>query len=132
MVLVIGMALGAISLGQLPGGAAPAAVQGGRDPAVDERATRIRERLGGLCGNFDFFFRHEFANGEMRPVRCSRTGREKTLLVLHSFSDRRTKQAWLAEWGQIGKQRGGILIRGKRWTVEVLLTRWEDEVRARL
>ena len=130
VVLAIVVASGAVGWQMVAGAAAAAQEEGG--PTVDERATRLRERLGGLCRNFDFFHKHEFANGVMRPVRCSRVGREKTVLVLYAFSDRRTKKGWLHQWGSLADQRGAVVVRGKRWTVEVLVRKRADEVRERL
>jgi hypothetical protein len=100
--------------------------------SLDERATALRERLGRFCRNFDFYFRHSFGNGEMRPVRCSRAGREKTVLVAYVFSNRRTKDAWVSEWGTLAKQRNEPVFKGRRWTVEVLQHRWAEEIRAAL
>ncbi|MDQ4026375.1 MAG: hypothetical protein M3217_12950 [Actinomycetota bacterium] len=133
MVLAIVLAVGVSGVQQWSGGAGTRAVaQEGSAADVDERATRLREKLGGLCRNFDFFFKHEFGNGLMRPVRCSRAGRERTILVIYAFSDRRTKKNWLVEWGALAEQRGEVVVRGKRWTVEVLVRRWAREVRERL
>jgi hypothetical protein len=119
-------------MGSVGGGLPPAAAQEDQDSKVDARATRLVDRLGPFCGNFDFFYRHGFAGGQMRPVRCSRSGREKTILVVHSFSDRRTKKAWLAEWAQVEEQQGAVVIRGRKWTVEVLVHSAAPEVRKRL
>ena len=99
---------------------------------LDERATRLRKRLGSFCKNFDFFFRHSFAGGLMRPVRCSRAGRERTVVIVYAFSDRETKDAWLAEWGGIAKQRGDPVIKGRRWSAEVLVRKYAKRIRRRL
>lgn len=99
---------------------------------LDERATRLRQRLGPFCKDFDFFYRHSFAQGQMRPVRCSRSGRERTVLLAYAFSDRATRNAWLSEWGRIAEERGTPVIKGRRFTVEVLVKHYRDEVRDRL
>ena len=114
------------------GGLPLASAQEEEEVTVDSRASRLVDRLGRFCGSYDFYFRHFFAKGEMRPVRCSRGGREKTALLVYSFSDRRTKKAWLVEWGGLADQRGSIVIRGKRWTVEVLIRKWAPDIRKRL
>ncbi|HEV2756860.1 MAG TPA: hypothetical protein VG318_13920 [Actinomycetota bacterium] len=133
MALALLMAVGAVGLQQVVGGQPTAVAQEeGAGAEVDERARRVQERLGRLCGNYDFFFKHEFGKGLMRPVRCSRTGRAKTILVIYGFSGRRTKQNWLTEWGAIAEQRGAVVVRGKQWAVEVVVRRWADEVRERL
>lgn len=99
---------------------------------LDQRATRLRQRLGPYCKNFDFYFRHSFAHGEMRPVRCSRFGRERTVVLAYAFSNRDTRDAWLSEWGDIAKERGTPVMKGRRFAVEVLVKRYRDEIRAQL
>ena len=134
MLIAVGVAVSAIGLGYLPGArVAPAAAgQEEQDARVDERASRLVVRLKNLCGSGDFWFRHEFANGQMRPVRCSRANHERTVLIVYSFSDRHTRRGWLNEWGSLADQRDSVLVRGKRWIVEVLVRRWAREVRERL
>jgi hypothetical protein len=46
---------------------------------ADEIASELVEALGPLCGNFDFWFKHDMARGAFRPVRCSKRGRSKTV-----------------------------------------------------
>lgn len=99
---------------------------------LDERATRLRQRLGSFCKNFDFYYRHSFAHGQMRPVRCSRSGRNRTVVLAYAFSDRDTRNAWLSEWGHIAEERGTPVIKGWRFTVEVLVKHYKGEVRAQL
>jgi hypothetical protein len=128
----MGLGLAAFGFDQWSAGPTPALAQEEGDVTVDDRATRLRKRLGRLCRSFGFLYRHEFANGEMRPFRCSRASSDKTILVGYAFSDRRTKQAWLGEWGVLGRERGAVIVRGKRWTVEVLVRRYAREVRRRV
>lgn len=100
--------------------------------SLDDRATTLREDLGRFCESFDFYFKHSFGSGEMRPVRCSRRGREKTVVVAYVFSNRDTKSAWVNEWGTLAEQRGEPVFKGRRWIVEVLQPRWAQEVKAEL
>lgn len=134
MLVAVGMAVSGIGLGYPSGGdASPAvAAQDEEDSAVDERASRLVVRLRNLCGSGDFWFSHEFANGQMRPVRCSRSGHRRTVLIVYSFSDRHARRGWLNEWGSLADERDAVLVRGKRWVVEVLVPRWAREVRKRL
>lgn len=111
---------------------AAAASQGSDAETLDERATRLRKRLGRFCRDFDFFYRHNFAGGQMRPVRCSRAGRERTIVVVYAFSSRVTRDAWLNEWGGIAKQRGAPVIEGRRWTAEVLVRTFTKRIHRRL
>ena len=106
---------------------AGAPVSGEREE-VDDRAQRLIKDLGRFCKNYDFYYRHSFGSGSMRPVRCSRAGREATVVVAYAFSDRDTKQSWQIEWGSLAKQRKERVFRGSRWTVEVLLKKWTQEV----
>ena len=99
---------------------------------LDDRATRLRKDLGPFCVNFDFYFKHSFGNGEMRPVRCSRRSSDSTVVVAYAFSSRSIRDSWLNEWGSLATQRGEPIVKGRRWVVEVLQPRWEEEIRAEL
>lgn len=99
---------------------------------LDDRATRLRRDLGPFCRNFDFYFKHAFSDGEMRPVRCSRSGKNKTVLVAVVFTSKSLRDSWIVEWGSLAKQRGEPVVKGRRWVVEILQPKWESEVRAEL
>ena len=105
---------------------------GGGTSTLDERATRLRRDLGPFCRDFDFYFKHAFSNGEMRPVRCSRRGKEKTVVMALAFTSRSLRDSWINEWGTLAQQRDEPVIKGRRWVVEILQPRWESEVRAEL
>lgn len=68
----------------------------------------------------------------MRPVRCSRGARDATVVVAYAFMSRSLRDAWLNEWGNLASQRREPVIEGRRWVVEVLQPRWEEEIRAEL
>jgi hypothetical protein len=108
------------------------AAKAGGSSNIDERATRLRVKLGSFCRNFDFFYRHSFASGKMRPVRCSRANAERTVVLVYAFSDRDTRDAWLDEWGRIAKQRNAPVIKGRRWAAEVLVRKHAKRIRRRL
>jgi hypothetical protein len=76
--------------------------------------------LGRLCANFDFFFKHDMANGAFRPARCSLSGRDETVLFAYGFDTAQTQQAWVSEWGNLAAQRGATLVEEETWAVEVL------------
>lgn len=92
----------------------------------------MRRYLGPFCRTFDFYFKHRFSDGEMRPIRCSRRGKEKTVLVAVVFTSRSLRDSWITEWGALAEQRGEPVIRGPRWVVEILQPKWKAEVRAEL
>lgn len=117
----------AFGLGGSGGGSAEAGTA-----TLDDRATKLRRDLGPFCRSFDFYFKHSFSDGEMRPVRCSRGGKEKTVLVAVVFTSRSLRDSWITEWGALAKQRGEPVIKGRRWVVEVLQPKWESDVRAEL
>ena len=60
-----------------------------RREAAEAAARTLVGELGRLCANFDFFFKHDMANGAFRPVRCSRSGRDETVLFAYGFDTRR-------------------------------------------
>lgn len=132
--LIIGVLVGVSLLGSVALGTQEVGRAGtsGAQATLDERATRVRQDLGRFCSSFDFFFKHSFSDGEMRPVRCSRRTSQATVVVAYAFTSRSLRDAWLNEWGNLASQRGEPVIKGRRWVVEVLQPRWEDEIRAEL
>jgi hypothetical protein len=134
-VILCFLLFGLVALGDWgQGGILPPAraSQGGEAENVDDRAIRLVERLGRFCKNYDFYYRHSFARGRMRPVRCSRAGHERTVVLVYAFSDRDTRDRWLGEWGGIAKERGAPVIKGRRWAAEVLVRKFAKEIRRRL
>ena len=132
--LMIGVLVGVTLLGTVALGAERVgrAGTGAGQATLDDRATRVRRDLGRFCSSFDFFFKHAFSDGEMRPVRCSRRTSEATVAVAYAFTSRSLRDDWLNEWGTLASQRGVPVIKGRRWVVEVLRPRWEEEIRAEL
>jgi hypothetical protein len=101
-----------------------------RREAADAAAQALVEELGRLCANFDFFFKHDMANGAFRPVRCSLSGRDETVLFAYGFDTAQTRQAWGSEWGNLAAQRGASLVESGTWAVEVLDSSIVEEVRS--
>jgi hypothetical protein len=101
-----------------------------RREAAEATARALVGELGRLCANFDFFFKHDMANGTFRPVRCSLSGRDETVLFAYGFDTAQTQQAWLSEWGDRGAERGATLVEEETWAVEVLDPSIVEEVRS--
>ena len=87
--LVATALFGIVALGSDDAGLA----ETGAGQSLDDRATRVRRDLGRFCTSFDFFFKHAFSDGEMRPVRCSRGARETTVAVAYAFTSRSLRDA---------------------------------------
>jgi len=96
---------------------------------AEAAARSLVDSLGRLCANFDFFFKHDMARGAFRPVRCSLSGGQRTVLFAYGFDTTRTQAHWVGEWGNLSDQRGATLIEGGTWAVEVLDPHIVREVR---
>jgi hypothetical protein len=101
-----------------------------RREAAEAAAGALVGELGRLCANFDFFFKHDMTNGAFRPVRCSLSGRDETVLFAYGFDTAQTQQAWVSEWGNLAAQRGATLVEEETWAVEVLDASIVEEVRS--
>jgi hypothetical protein len=97
---------------------------------ADENARELVEALGPLCGNFDFWFKHDMARGAFRPVRCSKRGEDKTVVLAYGFDTERTREAWASEWGGLTDRRGATLVTKGRWATEVLDPLLVDQVQS--
>jgi hypothetical protein len=97
---------------------------------ADAEAQALVGELARLCANFDFFFKHDMANGAFRPVRCSLSGRDETVLFAYGFDSPHTQQAWVNEWGNLAGQNGATLVEEETWAVVVLDPSIVEEVRA--
>lgn len=91
-----------------------------RREQAEASARALVDALGRLCASFDFFFKHDMANGALRPVRCSLPGEQETALIAYGFDSAETQGAWTSEWGGLADQRGATLIEDAVWAVEVL------------
>jgi hypothetical protein len=101
-----------------------------RQRDADATAGSLVDALGRLCGNFDFYFKHDMARGAFRPVRCSLSGRDETGLIAYGFDTSRTQDAWVSEWGGLADQRGATLIEDGIWATEVMDPSIVEEVRS--
>jgi hypothetical protein len=101
-----------------------------RQQDADATARSLVDALGRLCGNFDFYFKHDMARGAFRPVRCSLRGRDEMVLVAYGFDTSRTQEAWVSEWGGLADQRGVALIEDGTWATEVIDPSIVEEVRS--
>jgi hypothetical protein len=101
-----------------------------RQRDADTTAGSLVDALGRLCGNFDFYFKHDMARGAFRPVRCSLSGRDETVLIAYGFDTSRTQDAWVSEWGGLADQRGATLIEDGIWATEVMDPSIVEEVRS--
>jgi hypothetical protein len=97
---------------------------------ADAEARALVEELAQLCANFDFYYKHDMANGAFRPVRCSLSGRDETVLFAYGFDSPRTQQAWVSEWGNPTGQSGATLVEEETWAVMVLDPSIVEEVRS--
>jgi hypothetical protein len=96
---------------------------------AEAAARSLVDGLGSFCANFDFYYKHDMANGAFRPVRCSSAGRDETVLVAYGFDSTRTQSAWVGEWGGQADQRGVTLVERGRWAVEVIDSRIVQDIR---
>jgi len=96
---------------------------------AEAAARSLVDALGSFCAGFDFYYKHDMANGAFRPVRCSSAGRDETVLVSYGFDSTRTQRAWVGEWGGLADQRGVTLIEKGRWAVEVIDSRIVEDIR---
>jgi hypothetical protein len=101
-----------------------------RREAAEAAARALVGELGRLCANFDFFYKHDMANGAFQPVRCSLSGRDETVLFAYGFDTAQTRQAWVSEWGNLATQRGATFVESGTWAVEVLDPSIVEEVRS--
>jgi hypothetical protein len=102
----------------------------GRQQEAEAAARSLVDALGRLCAGFDFFYKHDMANGAYRPVRCSLRGGKQTGLVAYGFDTPRTQQAWVSEWGRLADQRGVTLIEDGAWAAEVMDPSIVEEVQS--
>lgn len=96
---------------------------------AEAAARSLVDALGSFCAGFDFYYKHDMANGAFRPVRCSSAGSDETVLVAYGFDSTRTQSAWVGEWGGLADQRGVTLVEKGRWAVEVSDSRIVQDVR---
>jgi hypothetical protein len=103
-------------------------IEAGKQRA-EAAARSLVDGLGSFCAGFDFYYKHDMANGAFRPVRCSPVGRDETVLVAYGFDSTRTQSAWVSEWGELAGQRGVTLVEKGRWAVEVIDSRIVEDIR---
>jgi hypothetical protein len=97
---------------------------------AEAEARELVGEFAQICANFDFFFKHDMANGAFRPVRCSLGGRDETVLFAFGFDSPHTQQAWVSEWGNLAAQSGATLVEEETWAVVVLDPSIVEEVRS--
>jgi hypothetical protein len=105
-------------------------------PAVDVVAQDVREDLGRLCRNFDFYFSSGGEPKEYRPVQCGKRLQSLHPLILergpevviHAFADATAKDAWLSDHpAPLGGRFGG-----ENWFVDVMQPHAFERVREQL
>lgn len=107
---------------------------GGAGPvqAIDQRASELIGRLGGLCRNFDFQAKESLTGGIVRPVYCERRASEFVHIKLYVFSDEEASDEW--QHSRLGEasEKDGNLVRSGDWAAVILDREIIEEVRNRL